>query len=52
MELKLLTKEERWNAVAKQVVSSRPHPIDAGILDTVIALNLLGVTTIYSSDGE
>lgn len=45
----------RWNDVAEKMNKTTDRlrmPIDVGIFDTVVALNVLGFTTIQSCEGH
>lgn len=45
----------KWNEVAEKmskVTDKLDTPIDEGIFDTVVALNVLGVTTVQSCEGH
>lgn len=48
-------KQQKWSECqkwAKQVVDNFGMPLDAGITDTVIVLNLLGISTTMSCEGH
>lgn len=50
-----LTKQQRWDKLVYKVVSwtdGLGYPIDLGIKDTLIVLNLLGFTTSQSCEGH
>lgn len=50
-----VSKQEAWDAVerrARAVTDKLGRPIDAGILETVIALRLLGINTTVSCEGH
>jgi len=50
-----LTKEQIWKEMAAEVDTwgdGLGYPIDAGIKETVIVLNLLGITTVQSCEGH
>lgn len=54
-EKQVHAKQELWNAMANEVncwVDGLGYPIDKGIKDLVIALNLLGIETIASCEGH
>ena len=48
----ITTKWQETAAWAQEVTDAIGCPIDAGILDTVIALNALGVHTLASCEGH
>lgn len=50
-----VTKQERWDAFAEEVAhwaDAVGNPIDAGVMDAVIALNLLDIQTHQSCEGH
>ncbi len=55
MDIDIHKKEQEWTTAVERfsnVKDALGKPIDAGILETVVALNLLGVHTIASCEGH